>query len=141
MVRVGFWYTGGRGLDSPVGHNFFWVKLDFAECLEKTLDKISFCRVPNGKHSAKQTDVTAVTHDEHVRRLCCVPAPRHLAYSYFAECLLFAEHRHSVNIDYGVCLWFAECRAPGTQQRGSVPSARVVALGKSSGTRHSADFR
>ena len=35
MVRVGFWYAGGRGLDSPVGHNFFWVKLDFAECLKK----------------------------------------------------------------------------------------------------------
>ena len=141
MVRVGFWYAGGCVLDSPVGHKFFWVKLDFVECLEKTLDKISFCRVPNGKHSAKQTDVTAVAHDEHVRRLCRVPAPRHSAYPYFAECHLFAERRHSVNMDYGVCLWFAECWAPGTRQRGSLPSARVVALGKPSGTRHITGFR
>ena len=115
MVRVGFWYARGRGLDSPVGHNFFWVKLDFAECLEKTLDKISFCRVPNGKHSAKQTDVTAIAHDEHVRRLCRVPAPRHSAYPYFAECHLFAKRRHSVNMDYDMCLWFAECWALGTR--------------------------
>ena len=92
--------------------------------------------MPNGKHSAKQTYVTAVAHDEHVRRLCRVPAPRHSAYPYFAECHLFAERRHSVNMDYGVCLWFAECWVPGTRQRGSLPSARVVALGKPSGTRH-----
>jgi len=141
MVRVGFWYAGDPWLDSPVGHNFFLVKLDFAECLEKTLDKISFCRVPNGKHSAKQTDVTAVAHDEHVHRLCRVLAPRHSAYPYFAKCHLFAERRHSVNMDYGMCLWFAECWALGTRQRGSLPSACVVALGKPSGTRHIIGFR
>jgi len=90
----------------------------------KHLTAKGLCRVPNGKHSAKQTDVIAVAHDEHVRWIGRVPAPRHLAYLYFAECLLFAERRHSVNIDYGVCLWFTECRAPGTRQRGSVPSAR-----------------
>ena len=33
MVRVGFWYAGGRVLDSPVGHNFF-------------LGKTGLCRVP-----------------------------------------------------------------------------------------------
>src|SRR6185312_8984573 len=125
----------------PSATIFFWIKLDFAECLKKTLDKISFCRVPNGKHSVKQTDLTAVAHDEHVRRLCRVPAPRHSAYLYFAKCLLFAERLHSVNMDYGVCLWFAECWAPCTRQRGSLPSARVVALGKPSGTRHITGFR
>jgi len=33
MVMVGFWYAGGRVLDSTVGHNFF-------------LGKTGLCRVP-----------------------------------------------------------------------------------------------
>jgi len=33
MVRVGFWYAGGRGLDSPVNHKIF-------------LGKTGLCRVP-----------------------------------------------------------------------------------------------
>jgi len=35
MVRVGFWYAGGRGLDSPVGHNFFLGKTGLYRVPEK----------------------------------------------------------------------------------------------------------
>jgi hypothetical protein len=69
-----------------------------------------FCQVFFWRHSAKSC-------------FCLVSNPRHSTKSFFAKCFVFAE-----------------CPSVGTRQRGCLPSARQVALGKPPDTRYISSF-
>ena len=77
----------------------------------------------------------------HVRSLCRVPPGQHSAKGTCCRVPLFADGRHSATFGYAVWQMFAECSLPGTRQTMSLPSARVLALGKGRDTRQIWVFR
>jgi len=102
---------------------------------QQTLDAVS--PPPNGRRMAG-------ARAGHGRSLCRVPPGQHSAKGTCCRVPLFAEGRHSATLGYAVWQMFAECSLPGTRQTMSLPSARVLALGKGRDTRqrprHSANL-
>ena len=114
---------------------------NFAEYLSSSTRQKKICREPGSRHSAKyplcrvpgggtrqRLDAisppngrrTAGARAGHVRRICRVP--------------FVADSRHSAKLGHAVWQMFTECSCPGTRQSTSLPSVRVLVLGKGQDT-------
>ena len=110
--------------------------------------KLLLCRVPGGGTrqtldavSPRNGRRTAGARVGHVCSLCRVPPSQHSAKVTCCRVPLFADGRRSATLVYAVWQMFAECSLPGTRQTMSLPSARVLALGKGRDTRQIWVFR
>ena len=107
----------------------------FAECRPcSTRQNLTVVSHLNGRR-------TAGARAGHVRSLCRVPPGQHSAKGTCCRVPLFADGRHSAKLWYAVWQMFAECSLHGTRQTISLPSARVLALGKGRDTRQIWVFR
>jgi len=106
------------------------------------------CRVPGGGTRQRLDAIsptngrrTAGARAGHVRWLCRVPPGQHSAKGTVCRVSFFADGRHSAKLGHAVWQMFAECSWRGTRQTTSLPSARVLALGKGRDTRQIWVFR
>ena len=110
--------------------------------------KLLLCRVPGGGTRQRLDAIsppngrrTAGARAGHVRRLCRVPPGQHSAKVTVCRVPFVADSRHSAKLGHAVWQMFAECSWHGTWQTTSLPSARVLALGKGRDTRQIWVFR
>ena len=134
----------------------------FAEYLSSSTRQKKICREPGSRHSAKyplcrvpgggtrqRLDAicppngrrTVGARAGHVRRICRVPPGQHSAKVTVCRVPFVADSRHSAKLGHAVWQMFAECSCPGTRQSTSLPSVRVLVLGKGQDTRQIWVFR
>ena len=113
---------------------------------QKTKKKI-LCRVSNFWHSAKTIYAECQTSGTRQRLTVCTTVTV-CRVSCFAECPTLGKDHLCRGPGFAECLALGKedlCREPcfaerGTWQRGSLPSARLLALGKAFNTRQSSAF-
>jgi len=135
---------------------------NFDEYLSSSTRQEKICREPGSRHSAKyplcrvpgggtrqRLDAisppngrrTAGARAGHVRRICRVPPGQHSAKVTVCRVPFVADSRHSAKLGHALWQMFAECSCPGTRQSTSLPSVRVLVLGKDQDTRQILVFR